>query len=66
MTRHLKRHRDDAAIRASRKVRSIRDEIEQAQRVPGDRLEITRQVSDEIIDALHIIDRALVTLAERA
>lgn len=64
MTRRKHQHPDPAA-RAIARVRSIRDEIEQAQRVPGDRLEITRQVSDVIVDNCGVIARAILALAER-
>jgi len=56
---------DEAIARAMRAVRNMRDEIEWAQRVPGDRVELTRQVSDDMIDGLNIIARAFVTISER-
>jgi hypothetical protein len=49
----------DPAVRAIRAIRTVRDELEQIGRVPGERLEITRQQLDAMFDNLGIAARSI-------
>jgi hypothetical protein len=54
-----------AAAKAIRHLLHIRDEVEMAGRVPGERVTITRQVHDAILDDTGIVARLIRELAER-
>jgi hypothetical protein len=55
----------DAAVRAIRLVVDIRDRIEQAGRVPGERVEHTRQDDDSTLNDLGVVARLIREMAER-
>jgi hypothetical protein len=59
-------NRDDIPPRIARHIRLVRDALEQAGRVPGERVELTRQEYDQAIDDLHVVDRLNREMAERS
>jgi hypothetical protein len=55
----------DAAVRAIRLLVDIRDRIELAGRVPGERVEHTRQDDDSSLNDLGVVARLIREMAER-
>jgi hypothetical protein len=54
-----------AAAEAIKHLLQIRDEVEMAGRVPGERITITRQVHDAILNDTGVVARLIRELAER-
>jgi hypothetical protein len=54
----------DAAVRAIQLIVGIRDRIELAGRVPGERVEHTRQDDDSTLDDLGVVARLIRKMAE--
>ena len=55
----------DAAVRAIALILGIRDRIELAGRVPGERVEHTRQDDDATLDDLGVVERLIGKMEER-
>jgi hypothetical protein len=56
----------DPAARAIACLRAIQDTVEFAARSPGERVEFTRQETDQILDDLGIVARAIREREERS
>jgi len=66
MTRGIGKLDRTIANRAVNRLRNIRDEVEQAARPPGDRLVITRQQLDAVLDDLGAVARLICDMAAGA